>query len=241
MTEKTHTTLKELQQLDRKIEEAEDRIRSFEPELATVEEPALALEQEVATTRSRLQEMKLDERRLELSAEDKRARTKKLQDRLNTVRNVREEAAVSAELDMVRSAMEGEEQEALTLMDQIRKMELRLDEQQASLEQARQEVEPRRRELLEEREALERELALLREQREAHARAVTPQELRVYEGIRGGGRRRAVADLTPDGACGNCFSMVPLQLQSEIVVGGGIVRCEGCGVILTATEREEEA
>jgi len=238
MTEQTHGSLRELQELDRRIEEAEDGVRSFDPQLAEVEEPALHLEQEVSTTRARLQEMRLDERRVELSADDKRARSKKLQERLNTVRNLREESAVRTELDILRSAMEGEEQEALTLMDQIRKLEVRLEEQTAALERARAEVEPHRDELLGAREEAKRELSRLREQREAHARAIAPQQLRTYEGIRGGGRRKAVSELTPDGACGNCFSVVPLQLQNEIRRGGAMVRCEGCGVILTARLEE---
>ncbi len=49
-----------------------------------------------ARTASRLQEMKLDERRLELAVDEKRARVQRLEDRLNQVRNVREEAAVQA-------------------------------------------------------------------------------------------------------------------------------------------------
>ena len=40
-------TLRELQEIDRKIAEAEDRIRAFDPKLAEVDEPALQLEQEV--------------------------------------------------------------------------------------------------------------------------------------------------------------------------------------------------
>ena len=237
MTEQTHSPLRMLQELDRSIETLEDRIRSFEPKLAEVEEPALQLEQDVSTTRSRLQEMKLDERRVELSADEKRARIKKLQERMSSVRNLREEAAVSTEIEMLRSAVEGEEQEAFTLMDQIRKMELKLGDQDGALSQARADVEPRRKALLDEVDEAKRELARLREQRDRHAKAMRPQELRTYEGIRGVGRRQAVAELTADGACGNCFSMVPLQLRNEVRTGGGMVRCEVCGVILT-THRE---
>jgi predicted nucleic acid-binding Zn-ribbon protein len=45
-----------------------------------------------------------------------------------------------------------------------------------------------------------------------------------------------VADLTADGACGYCFSMMPLQVQNQVRHGTDIVRCEACGVILTAPE-----
>ena len=48
-----------------------------------------------------------------------------------------------------------------------------------------------------------------------------------------GGREVAVSDLTEDGACGNCFCVVPLQLQHEVRHTEAMIRCEGCGVILT--------
>jgi hypothetical protein len=65
-------------------------------------------------------------------------------------------------------------------------------------------------------------------------------ELRTYDAIRAGGRRVAVAELTDDGACSNCFGVIPLQLQNEIRHGEALIRCEGCGVILAAPEPESE-
>lgn len=240
MSSQTRTSLKELQRLDQKIDAARKKVAEFDPLLEEVEEPTLALEAEVDTTRERVKEMKVEERRLELSADERRARLKKLQERLNEVRNVREEAAVRAELDMVRRALEGDEQEALSLLDQIRKLELRLDEQEESLEESRAEVEPRRQELLEERAEAETRLAELRERREEFVDEMDSKELRVYERIRSGGRGVAVAELTPDGACGHCFGMIPLQIRHEVEHGNEMIRCEACGVILAAPAPGEE-
>jgi predicted nucleic acid-binding Zn-ribbon protein len=49
----------------------------------------------------------------------------------------------------------------------------------------------------------------------------------------------AIASLTPDGACGHCFSLVPLQVQNEIREGRSMVTCEACGVILTPAPEPE--
>src|SRR5262245_16370653 len=234
-------TLRELQEIDRKIADAEDRIRAFDPKLAEVDEPALQLEQEVTTTRGRLREMKVEERRIELSADEKRQRVKKLQDRIGQIRNVREEAALSVEMDLLRRSLDGEEQEALTLIDQIRRLEIKLSEQEKALGQARSELQPRQEELLNARSDAEKELANLREQRQSRANDLQPKQLRIYEGIRGSGRRQAVSELTADGACGNCYSVIPLQLQNEVRRGGAMVRCEACGVILTMPHQDQEA
>lgn len=240
MTSQTRASLKELQRLDREIEKTRKRIREFDPLFEEVEEPALALESEVENTRGRVKEMKVEERRLELSADEKQARVKKLEERLKEVRNLREEAAVHAELDMVRRALEGDEQEALSLLDQIRKLELRLDEQEEALEEARAEIEPRKNELLDERASLQSELSVLQERRETFVGEIDDDELQIYERIKGGGRDVAVAELTPDGACSNCFSMIPLQRRHEVRHGNDMIRCEACGVILSARSEQKK-
>lgn len=239
MTEQRRTALKELQTLDTRIQETRQRIQDFDPLFEEVEEPVLVLESELGTTRKRVQEMKLEERRLELSIEEKRDRLKKLEERLGNVRNLREEAAVSAELEMVKRALTNDEQEAYTLIDQIRKSDDRLEELEAAFKEARDMVEPKREELLAQRAEIEGELASLRERRERFVEEIDEQELRTYEAIRGRTGRRAVAVLTEDGACSNCFGIVPLQVQNEIRHGAALIRCEQCGVILAAPDPEE--
>ncbi len=234
MTEEISGTLKELQNIDFLLEQLKSRVAEYDPLLAEVEKPAQALEQEVVTLKGRIQEMKVEERRLEHSADDRRSRSKMLQERLKSVRNLREEAAVRAEMDLLRMALEGDEHEALSLLDQIRKMEDRQDEQQAALKEARTAVEPTRLQLIEEQKNALEEFSLLKEKRKAYSSQVPPRDLQNYERIRSGGRSVAVAPLTPDGACGHCFGMIPLQVQNEIRKGTVTISCEACGVLLSA-------
>jgi predicted nucleic acid-binding Zn-ribbon protein len=163
-----------------------------------------------------------------------RTRRKRLDERLGSVRNLREEAAVSAELEMVKRALQNDEQETLTLLDQLRKIEDRARELEASYTDASQRVGPKRDELLAERAEAEKELEELRAERGRFVGSVNTAELKIYDAIRAGGRSTAVSDLTEDGACGHCFGMVPLQLRNEIRHGRQLIRCESCGVILTA-------
>lgn len=241
MTQQRRTSLKQLQKLDMRIQSARRRIQDFDPLLEEVEKPALLLGSELETSRTRLQEMRLEERRLELSVDEKRTREKRLDERLGSVRNLREEAAVSAELEMVRRALQNDEQEALTLLDQIRKMEDRLGEVEKGFAEARGIVEPKKEELLEQRAEAEQQLEGLLDERKSFVAGMPQDELRIYEAIRAGGRGVAVAELTPDGACGHCFGMVPLQIQNEVRHGSALLRCEGCGVILAAPEPEGAA
>jgi hypothetical protein len=49
-----------------------------------------------------------------------------------------------------------------------------------------------------------------------------------------GKSRLSLAPLTDEGACGNCFNILPVQEQAEVRRGESLHRCEGCGVILYA-------
>jgi predicted nucleic acid-binding Zn-ribbon protein len=238
MTDDSTKSLKELQEVDLEMERLRRKVSEFEPMLSVVEEPADVLAGEVETLKGRLKEMKVEERKLEHSADDRRSRLKLLQERLKSVRNLREEAAVRAELDLLEAALEGDEQEALTLLDQIRRLEERLEEKESSLEEAKAEIEPRRQELLKQKAEAEAAFAQLEGHRTDLASSVPTKDLRSYERIRGGGRSVVVATLTPDGACGHCFGMVPLQLQNEIRRGAVSITCEACGVLLSAGEDE---
>ena len=238
MTPQTRTSLKELQNLDQEIAAARSATQSFDPLLEEVDAPVLRLEQEVQALEKRLTELKLEENRIELTIEERRVRAAKLQERMGAVRNVREEAAVDAELEMVRRALESEEQEALSLLDQIRRLEERSEEQEAAYQEALAEAGPRRKELVKEQEATESKLEALQTERDGFAAGIDPGERRIYDSIMAGARDVAVSELTQDGACGNCFNMVPLQIQNQIRHGDGMFRCEGCGVILTPESPE---
>ncbi len=241
MTQATKKSLLDLQSIDAMIFEVRQKVAEFEPMLEDVAAEATRLETEVGSARSRLEELRTDERRLENNANDKKLRLNKLDERLNAVRTVREEAAVRAESDLVRRAMETDEHEALSLLDLIRRAEERIETLAAEHEVAAAELEPRRAELLAERTAVEAQLEALLKERDEVAQQVPDKELAFYETIRGKGNRVVVAALTEDGACGNCYAVIPLQLQNEVRMGGALIRCESCGVVLSDFEQIDEA
>ena len=233
--------LMELQTLDQNIRRTRDRIESFGPLLEEIEEPSQRLARDAEVTAAKVRELELEERRLRLAAEEKRVRVHRLEDRLNLVRTVQQEAAVQAELGLVRRALDQEEQEVVNLLDQIARFQERLDALQAAALEAREAVEPRRNEILAEQEAAEAQVQSMQLQRDSFAEDLDPRYRRVYDNLIRGGRRVAVATLTVDGACGSCFSVIPLQVQNDIRARGPLVLCEACGVIVTAPAADAEA
>jgi predicted nucleic acid-binding Zn-ribbon protein len=233
MTRTTIGALRELQKLDEQVRKIRDSVVAFDERLAEVEEPALLLEKELSQVQERLEQMQTDARRLERSADDKRARATKLDQRLERVANLREESAVRTELDLIRRAIEADEQEALQLMDQIRRVEEADEELRKRTAEAREAAEVRQAEILEERRTYRARLEELEGQRAEALGAVDDMERRVYDAFHASGRAIVVASLTEDGACGHCYGVVPLQIQNEIRRAGSMIRCEACGVILT--------
>ena len=230
-----HQPLLELQELDAQIKEAENRIAAFEPQLAQIEAPAAALEKDVEGTRATLTHAQTESRRLERAAEEKRERLRRYQERLEKVRNVREETAARTEIDLVRRAVEADEQEALEYMEQGRKVSLKLSELEKRLEAARAEVEPRRAELMTARAEVESERDILRDKRGNHAQRIPQPSLRTYERVRAG-RPKPLMPMTASGACGNCYNTLPIQEQEQVRRGDALRACEACGVILYAPE-----
>ena len=234
--EDTYEALMDLQDLDQRMAEAREKVREFEPQLEELEAPIEELEEQVEAVRSRLEEMKQEERRLERSADDKRAKLEQYEARLERVRTAREESAARTEIDLISKALEADEEDALALIDQIRRTELKLDELEGKLADLRAEIDPQRSTLLEERNEAADQLEILKDKRENKLIRMSDDAARLYERIRGGKTDVALAKLTKDGACGHCFSMIPLQEQNEIRRREALHRCEACGVILFAED-----
>jgi len=232
--------LLELQTLDFQIREIRTLVDAFDPALEAVDKAALSLGKDVETTAGRLQVLRLNERRIELAVTEKQARVERLDERLTQVRNVREEAAVQAELGLVKRALESEEQETLTLLDQIGRLDERLGEQTTAWEAEKAEVDPRRNEILGEQSEAGKDRKSLEKRRSTLADKLDPRYRRVYDNLIRG-NRGAVAPMTEDGACGSCYSVIPLQIQFEVRGGDSMVLCEGCGVIVTKPLVVEEA
>ncbi len=234
--QEVYRALLELQELDENIDGAERKLAEFAPRMAELDAPVVALERDLEGLRTRLEELRRDVQRLERGANQKRERLKLYEDRMGRIRNQREEAAVRTEMDLVRKAALADEQEALELMEQATRTELKGDDVEKELGRVREDVEPRRQELLAGRKEAEEALEVLRAKRSNQTIRLDPQAARLYERVHAGRSRRVLAALTHDGACGQCFNVLPIQQQAEVRAARSLMRCEACGVILYAED-----
>jgi len=229
-----HAALLALQELDTEIAGAEARVQEFTPRLASLDAPVTAVEKELTAARTKLEEMRAEYVRLERNAQQKEERLHAYQERLAKARTARDEGALRAELDLVGRALEADRADIRQVGEQTTRTDMKADELEKQLDKARATIATERAALVAERDAAQLELDQLRDRRENAAIRLDPQNRRLYERVRVGRSRMVMAPLTSEGACGNCFNVLPVQEQTEVRRGESLRRCEGCGVILYA-------
>jgi len=231
-----YSSLLQLQELDLEIEKAEARVAQFTPRLAELQAPVTTIEQESEGVRGKLDDLRKQQKKLEHGLNNKRDRLRIFEEKAAKARNLRDEAAARTDMDFVKRAVEAEQAEADEVNDQVRRHDMRLDELRSSAEKTREELAPRVQEMEAERTEAEQALKILQDKRSNAALHIDKASVRLYERVRSGKRKRALAPLTADGACGSCYNVLPPQEQSEIRTGTTLRRCEACGVILYPAE-----
>ena len=230
--------LLELQTMDSRIREAQGRADAYVPQLEEIAAAAERVAEAADETSRRVRDLQVEERRRRLAAEKKAGRVRLLEERLKQVRTLREEAAVQAELAVLRRAVEQEEMEVIQLLEQISRLDERLRDQREEIEGAESAADPRRDELLAEQAMAAAQVERLNVVRDEMRAEIDPRLLRAYDHLARGGSRKAVARMTEDGACGSCYSVIPLQIQNEVRTHAPLVRCEACGLLVAAPTDE---
>lgn len=227
-----HAALLALQELDDQIDRAEARTREFTPQFESLEAPVSSARRELEAVQAKLTELRAEQHRLQRNAQQKQERLVAAQERMNKVRNAREEAAVKSETDLVRRALDADTADLQDVSSEATRTDLKVDDVQRQLDRATAEIAERREELTSQLAEVNEELAVLRNKREQAAAQLSQPDLRLYDRVRSGKSRRALAPLTEEGACGSCFNVLPVQEQSQVRGGERLHRCELCGVIL---------
>jgi uncharacterized protein len=229
-----YSSLLKLQEIDQEIAQAENRLNALTPRITDLRSPLTSIEQESADTRTQLDKLKHQVRKLEHGADNKRQRLKAFEEKAQKSRR-HDEAAVRAEMDLIRGAVDAEVAELDETNTQMRRTDMKLEDLARNAARIESDIAPQLAEIEAERANIQGELDGLQQKRTEHAAGMDKAAVRLYDRVRMG-KRAALAPLTPDGACGSCYNLVPMQEQTEIRLANGIRRCEACGVILYATE-----
>lgn len=232
MESTTVEALLSLQEIDAGIEARQRRLEELTRETDREEEALEELESRSAAARKVVEEAEAELRRIERSVQAGRATLKRLESRAQEVQNMKQHLAVRAEADAARRNLREAEEDALDVMQEVEDGKAALASVERELAELRERHDARVREARAERESLEDEIAIQRDRRKNRETRLGGAALRLYRKVRSGRTRQALAPLTGDGVCGNCYTAIPLQRQADIRSGRTLEVCEGCGVIL---------
>jgi len=220
---------------DLKIHELETRLAELRPRLdamARERDKALAGLQEarhIAASEER--------RRHEVAARvaQHRALQEKNQAALNNVTSMREATAATAQLETAKRMIDEDERELSQIGQRTADANRLVDERQRVASELETAQVKARDSLAADQSDIEAKLTDARKDREAKAAHVPRSLLSRYDRIRSRRRVHAVFPLR-NNSCGQCDTMLPLQRRSQMLNTGATEVCEGCGVMLYASE-----
>ena len=224
-----------LQEKDRLVTGTEQALAALEPEQQSLNEQMAVSERALQAARRSVEDALRRRDELEGKIANYRSMQEQRRQRLEWVRGAKEASTIMAELDLARSVLAKEEAEFMRSGDAVHEAERKVAEAEKALAAVRESQVPHRQALQGRREAILAELQLAQSVRSEAARSVNGTLLVRYERIRRGKAPLALYALHAD-ACGHCFTAVPTQRRVLIQRGAAIETCEGCGVLLYASE-----
>ncbi len=224
--------LLDLHAIDQEIASLERQAEERKNELAAFEEGVAGLESKLERLDTELEQARLEARRNERVVDEKRDTLDRLRSRVSQVQNERQYSAATLEFDLVRQDLRKLEDMVIEKLQVVEDLEGRRRQIETELEQSRGEAGPRQEAITTGLQELAEQLAIKRDRRHNLAIRVEERALGLYDRIRGGRSRVAMAPLTEEAACGNCYTAVTIQQQMQIKGLSTLVCCEGCGVIL---------
>src|SRR4051812_35141330 len=223
--------LLDLQAKDAVLSAASQRLASLDHETKALDEALRVTRENVEAARRSLAEGRRRRDELESKIEGYRVLQERRKQRLEQVRNTKEAAAVTTELDLARSVMAKEESEWVRSADAVVQLEIKLQSEESNLKTMEAAQAEQRSNIAGRRDAVnaEREAAL--REREASAATIDRALRTRYDRLRRSRSNDVVVPLV-GGACGGCHTAVPLNRRSQIKAGSVVDGCGASGAIL---------
>ncbi len=224
-------SLLQLQEKDKIVMALEAELAALEPELQLLDDELAQGEEGLAAAKVRVEEADKRRQELEGKIESYRVMQERRRQRLEWVRGAKEASNLMAELDLARTVLAKEEAEWVRSADKVQEAQGVAAEEEGNLDELRAAQAPKREEIAAKQAEIDDKLRGARAEREAAAKEVPAELHDRYDRIR---RGRAPHALYPihNGACGHCFTAVPLHRRQKVLDGSSVEACEACGVLI---------
>ena len=219
--------LVELQDIDSQLEDLNSLLGDLPKMVDELNEKENSLKDRVEADKVSLKEINLNNSKSEKVNSDIQEKVNKLTDQLFLVTNNKQYDALTNEIEHLKKQKEENEELLISNLEQKETLEKNINENEASLEELKTDLDVRRSKLDEALSETADEKAALENSRKKQVTEIDDTTMQVYNKVISARSGIAVVPLSGN-SCGGCGAALPLQMVSEIR-SGDLHNCQSCG------------
>lgn len=230
--------------IDLEIFKIKKDAKSFPAEIEQLQSGVKKIEDELETVNNTSKRIEDDEKLLAKNLKTYIAGLQKAEEKVTLITSNEQYEAVYTEINRFKTSIHSIESEIKKTSAEKEKGVISKGELEARLIAAKNEVEPRIKELEKSLSEVDKKVAKKNKEREAmlkEFREIDREASRVYSVSHEQKKSGIVVGfITETGLyCSNCFSILPTQMLYDLRKGKKITTCEGCGVLLVSERFRE--
>ena len=219
--------LVELQDIDSQLEDLNSLLGDLPKMVDELNEKENSLKNRVEADKISLKEINLNSSKSEKVNSDIQGKINKLTDQLFLVTNNKQYDALTNEIEYLKKQKKENEELLISKLEEKETLEKNIDENEASLEELKTDLDVRRNKLDEALSETADEKAALENSRKKQVTEIDDTTMQVYNKVISARSGIAVVPLSGN-SCGGCGAALPLQMVSEIR-SGDLHNCQSCG------------
>ena len=221
------TRLVELQDIDSQLEDLNSLLGDLPKMVDELNEKENSLKDRVEADKVSLKEINLNSSKSEKVNSDIQGKINKLTDQLFLVTNNKQYDALTNEIEHLKELKKENEELLISNLEEKETLEKNINENEASLEELKTDLDIRRNKLDEALSETADEKAALEDSRKKQVTEIDDSTMQVYNKVISARSGIAVVPLSGN-SCGGCGAALPLQMVSEIR-SGDLHNCQSCG------------
>ena len=219
--------LVELQDIDSQLEDLNSLLGDLPKMVDELNEKENSLKDRVEADKVSLKEINLNNSKSEKVNSDIQEKINKLTDQLFLVTNNKQYDALTNEIEHLKEQKKENEELLISNLEEKETLEKNINENEASLEELKTDLDVRRNKLDEALSETADEKAALENSRKKQVTEIDDNTMQVYNKVISARSGIAVVPLSGN-SCGGCGAALPLQMVSEIRAGD-LHNCQSCG------------
>ena len=224
------TRLVELQDIDSQLEDLNSLLGDLPKMVDELNEKENSLKDRVEADKVSLKEINLNSSKSEKVNSDIQEKINKLTDQLFLVTNNKQYDALTNEIEHLKEQKKENEELLISNLEEKETLEKNINENEASLEELKTDLDVRRNKLDEALSETADEKAALENSRKKQVTEIDDNTMQVYNKVISARSGIAVVPLSGN-SCGGCGAALPEQMVSEIRAGD-LHNCQSCGRVV---------